>query len=54
MLWLMLSVCHRGCQVLATGVQACQDLESGVWMKDEEKDSNACAVDRWQSKSSAP
>lgn len=50
----MLSVCHRGCQVLATEVQACQDLESGVWMKDEEKDSNACVVDEWQSKSSVP
>lgn len=50
----MLSVCHRGCQVLPTGVQACQDLESSVWVKNEEEDSDACVVDRWQSKSSVP
>lgn len=40
----MLSVCHTGCQELATGVQACQGLKSSVWIKNEEKDRYACAV----------
>lgn len=44
MLWLMLSVCHTGCQELATGMQACQDLKPSVWMKNEERDRDACAV----------
>lgn len=51
---LMLSACHRSCQVPATGGQACQDLESSVWMKNEEKGSAACAVDRWWSEGSVP
>lgn len=50
--WFALGVCQGGCQVLAAGVRACQDLESSVWMKNEEKDSDACAVDRRQSKRS--
>lgn len=44
MLWLMLSVCHTGCQELATGMQACQDLKSSVWMKNKDGDRDACAV----------